>query len=111
MSNGITESDETRLIKIGIICITVFLVFAFGGFASCTVLTSLDDVAKIAEQNKEQLMRIEAVKELIDQGTDPIAARCSVYGWDDGAASSSALICSNLTDIKPPAVIPRSNTN
>lgn len=100
----------------------------FAGITSCGIVSELTDEAdytgqglmlngkaKVVEaEGKKALAEVELIKaqntsivELIQSGTDPIAARCAIIGW----TMNNNSVCLALVDKQPPAIIVESADN
>ena len=102
--------------------VMISLGILFAGMTSCGIVSELTDEAdfrgqglmfegkaKLAEaEGKKALAEVELTKaqnasivELIQSGTDPIAARCAIIGW----TMNNNSVCLSLSDKHPPAII------
>ena len=103
--------DSDQIAKIAIYCATTFLVVLFLSFVGCSMHSNsldgernkteaikIEAQAKLEEaQSQTELKKIESIKELINKGVNPLAARCAVEGYKD---IGDAAICERASQDK-----------
>ena len=92
------ENDDVKIAKyiaIGVAICFLGLVFSISGFQAYNASKEASIINAETEQHKiRSVITIEqnqSIKKLIDDGINPIAARCAVIGWE---TTQDAMVCS-----------------
>ncbi len=94
MSND-TPNAEERLLRQLMYTIGAVVIVFFLTVSSCSMHSNAYEPDVEAEYTKQiqakavaEQHRIKALKELIDSGVNPVAARCAIQGWSGSTAGN-----------------------
>ena len=91
----VSDEDEVKMIQLVIYAVATVIIVFFLTVSGCTMHShaygpelAKEETAQIQAKALSDQQRIKALKELIDTGVNPVAARCAVYGYSGSDAGA-----------------------
>lgn len=82
------EEQEYRVAKLVISTTATTIILSVAFMASCSIHghtyapeRNKHEIEMKKERAKDATLRLDMIKKLVDEGANPIAARCAVVGW------------------------------